>query len=155
MAAIEAVLDPAVVVDVLGDAGVDQSGPDGVTKLMSGDVDRAAGLVVEADPFLPACEPAVELVVGEGLRSFRMACGIGEQPGGGRRVVGADHGLLVSDGDRRATGEGDELVGVSPSTSDIERASASVALHVKAAQRVKWSVHGSSGMRRAPQLGDA
>ena len=52
--------------DVLGDAGVDQPGPDRVAELVGVDAHRLAGLVVHADAALPAAELTREAAVGVG-----------------------------------------------------------------------------------------
>ena len=79
---------------MLGDAVVDEAGPEGVTKLVRGDGDGFAGLVVETDVVLPAneafpeggvaeCPVAVRSSAQRGTaRRARQASGRGVAPAG-------------------------------------------------------------------------
>src|SRR5437667_6046432 len=65
---------------VLGDAGVDQPGPESVTELVGGDSDRLAGFVVQANDALPVSELLGEGAVRVGPGAVVVAGDAGEQP---------------------------------------------------------------------------
>ena len=81
--------------DVLGDAGVDQPGAEGVAELVGGDAHAATAFVVEADRGLPLSEPGLQQPVGVGQGAVVVvAWGRGTATvsrrgsGGGPRLVG-------------------------------------------------------------------
>ena len=97
--------------DVLGDAAVDQPGPQGVAELVAGHGDRLAGLVAQVDDALPACELLGEGPVRVGLGAVVVAGDPGEQPRAARRPV-PEHVLLLGADRRRCRGaERDQLLG--------------------------------------------
>ena len=97
--------------DMLGDAVVDEAGPEGVTKLVRGDGDGFAGLVVETDVVLPANEAFPEGGVAECPVAVRVRVRSGEQHGGPVRPAVEELLLLEPDGFGGGDAERDELLG--------------------------------------------
>jgi hypothetical protein len=97
--------------DVLGDAGVDQSSADSVTKLVGVDPYRSAGFVAKLDASLPAAELAGEAGVGVRLGAIGVLEQAGEQPWGTAWPAVEDVGLLGSDGVGGFGAQRDELFG--------------------------------------------
>ena len=89
--------------DVLGDAGVDQPGPERVAELVAGHGDRLPGLVVQADDALPAPQLLAEGAVRVGLGAVVVAGDPGEQPraAGGPALA---HVVLLGGDGRRGLG---------------------------------------------------
>ncbi len=67
--------------DVLGHAGVDEPGADGVAELVGVDPDGLAGFVPDVDGLLPGAELVGEAAVGVGLGAVGVVHDAGEQPG--------------------------------------------------------------------------
>ncbi len=97
--------------DVLRDAGVDQSCPNGVPELMRLDAHCLAGLVVHTDAALPAAELTRKAAVGVGQVTVGILLDPREQPRRPIRTALAYVGLLGPDGLGGLGAEGDELLG--------------------------------------------
>jgi hypothetical protein len=97
--------------DVLGDAAVDQPGPQGVAELVTGHGDRLAGLVAQVDDALPVRELLAEGPVRVGLGAVVVAGDPGEQPRAARGPVPQHVVLLGADRRRGLGAERDQLLG--------------------------------------------
>ena len=97
--------------DVLGDAAVDEPGPESVAELVTGHGDRLAGLVAHVDDALPVRELLGEGPVRVGLGAVVVAGDPWEQPRAARGPV-PEHVLLLGADRRRGLGaERDQLLG--------------------------------------------
>ena len=80
--------------DVLGDAAVDEPGPESVAEAVGGDGDRLAGLVAQVDDASATCASCrLSVAVRVGLGAVGVVDDPGEQPRAARRPVLAGRDL--------------------------------------------------------------